>query len=1103
MLFFKKITKKRLLYLIIFLKKNKNEEEFFSKINESLEAKEEKKNIKIYDELSKFEALYLTTNADDLFEYKFEDENILHKIEDIINSRIDRRKLYHLHGSRKEPENMIFTTNKYLERYINNDFVNKINEIFSNYNILFVGYGLEEFEIMEHLLTKIDPDTSKIFKNYALMPYKEKEELLIKHDIDYFKELGIDLIPYNIREKDYEFLYKILKNWTSNLLKEEKILFNSYEDLEKYTGKFSEGNYANIKQIIKNDKNKEDTFFNLISKYTNNPQWLIKLNEDGYLDYNKNPSIIHLDNGYRFPKWNILEYLLKISSDNKQKNNKNMKIIFSFVNSLVDEELYGKKKDNYHTNYMIIKIIMNFPKEKIKDKYTDFMINSIKSKYNQGIVESVISEYNLVDIIYKDNLIKIFNYLFENKAEVRTYWINEIILKNIDSISKKYPNDFSHLVLSKIKKENSFFYYSNIFDLDDLKAKEYDIHHLIIFFIREIIKKSDPSNIKDTLKSMISSKIIIEKRLAIYGINFHYEELNKIFWSSKFNPLNIVDLRKEILNLFKCHKNDLDHNNINKIIEWLDNIEFDFSYMLEKEKSDYIVMHKKCLLKPLTNCGFQEIEDYYNNLDRINPYEPENINFNNGLQEMKIRKIDLEDKSIDEIIRFYNNIKENEIKDFNGYNYKKNLSDYIKVNFYNLYDKLVKFIDMKDKFQIEIIDALRTIEISSNKSYINSIFEYIKTYLKNKKVNLREYIMYTNNNLIELIDENQADELEKIIIKIIDENESLTNKEDKKIDNIARTINSLLGISFKVLLKITLRRNELNEQKEEIKWSSQVKEIFNDFLKRKNSLNYFTILGMYLYILYYIDKQWVIKNIGEIFNQQKYDLRKASMEGFLGNSKFTKNLYLLVKDGDNYSYAINNFEENEYRKIAIQHIIIAFLNDDETINGPDSLLKKILEDKKYFDINHVIWYLSIQKNIKDDKLSALWKNIKKILDNSVEKNKFLLYKLCLFIKNFDYLDTDFIKFFKDNIKYSNKDYSLYKVIKGFKKHIDTQPEKVADMFKSMVEDGMFIGFEKKEIIEVIEELYNKEYRAEANTICNKYLENGFDFLKDIFEKHNP
>jgi hypothetical protein len=227
------------------------------------------------------------------------------------------------------------------------------------------------------------------------------------------------------------------------------------------------------------------------------------------------------------------------------------------------------------------------------------------------------------------------------------------------------------------------------------------------------------------------------------------------------------------------------------------------------------------------------------------------------------------------------------------------------------------------------------------------------------------------------------------------------------------------------------------------------------------------------------------------------------MEGFLGNSKFTKNLYLLVKDGDNYSYAINNFEENEYRKIAIQHIIIAFLNDDETINGPDSLLKKILEDKKYFDINHVIWYLSIQKNIKDDKLSALWKNIKKILDNSVEKNKFLLYKLCLFIKNFDYLDTDFIKFFKDNIKYSNKDYSLYKVIKGFKKHIDTQPEKVADMFKSMVEDGMFIGFEKKEIIEVIEELYNKEYRAEANTICNKYLENGFDFLKDIFEKHNP
>ena len=58
----------------------------------------------------------------------------------------------HLHGSVESPETMIITAKDYLDHYDKENVRILLKHLFSNHVVLFLGYGLEEAEILEHIL---------------------------------------------------------------------------------------------------------------------------------------------------------------------------------------------------------------------------------------------------------------------------------------------------------------------------------------------------------------------------------------------------------------------------------------------------------------------------------------------------------------------------------------------------------------------------------------------------------------------------------------------------------------------------------------------------------------------------------------------------------------------------------------------------------------------------------------------------------------------------------------------------------------------------------------------------------------------------------------
>jgi hypothetical protein len=76
----------------------------------------------------------------------------------------------HLHGSVADAKSMILTTRDYVKRYANDrrtgdaDLENRaltfLEHLFGHYTVLFIGYGLEELEILEYVVLKAKPQGS-------------------------------------------------------------------------------------------------------------------------------------------------------------------------------------------------------------------------------------------------------------------------------------------------------------------------------------------------------------------------------------------------------------------------------------------------------------------------------------------------------------------------------------------------------------------------------------------------------------------------------------------------------------------------------------------------------------------------------------------------------------------------------------------------------------------------------------------------------------------------------------------------------------------------------------------------------------------------------
>ncbi len=112
-------------------------------------------------------------------------------------------KLIKIHGCIKEPSKAVISDADYIHHYRNENIKSFMQYLFKSKTVLFMGYGLEEAEILAHLF---DLEEHQIFpeNRYWLNGYHKTDEELMKLHRDYFKDVyGISLLPYNLDQNGY------------------------------------------------------------------------------------------------------------------------------------------------------------------------------------------------------------------------------------------------------------------------------------------------------------------------------------------------------------------------------------------------------------------------------------------------------------------------------------------------------------------------------------------------------------------------------------------------------------------------------------------------------------------------------------------------------------------------------------------------------------------------------------------------------------------------------------------------------------------------------------------------------------------------------------
>lgn len=226
----------------------------------------------VYNSLSKLGTIFITTNYDEFLD-KCSVKAISHNIdnptskprgnnrrlfytkEDISFENFDQKDaVFHIHGSVRDRDSMIMTTADYLERYAShrfggaenyeNPFLTFLIELFKRRNVLFVGYGLSELEILEYIIEKGNENSIQNGSENSTQAGEEPKHYVLQgfftHQIDlvraldgYFRRLGVGLIPYSRDDQNWDQLVEVLEAFSNEIQPNPPSALTRRSDMEK------------------------------------------------------------------------------------------------------------------------------------------------------------------------------------------------------------------------------------------------------------------------------------------------------------------------------------------------------------------------------------------------------------------------------------------------------------------------------------------------------------------------------------------------------------------------------------------------------------------------------------------------------------------------------------------------------------------------------------------------------------------------------------------------------------------------------------------------------------------------------------------------------
>lgn len=199
------------------------------------------------EELDSLVSSTLTSDSDATPDRSTITPSVIHAPQTITVDLLDHKQtVVHIHGSVQNRDSMVLTTIDYLERYqgnrheggqyIENKFLTFLDQLFRTRNVLFIGYGLEELEILEYVIQKGLQKRSLQkgrARHFVLQGFFSHQLSLARSLEGYFRSFGIQLLPFSRDERDWESLIGVLDRLSEELPPGSRLSSSERIDMEE------------------------------------------------------------------------------------------------------------------------------------------------------------------------------------------------------------------------------------------------------------------------------------------------------------------------------------------------------------------------------------------------------------------------------------------------------------------------------------------------------------------------------------------------------------------------------------------------------------------------------------------------------------------------------------------------------------------------------------------------------------------------------------------------------------------------------------------------------------------------------------------------------
>jgi hypothetical protein len=99
--------------------------------------------------------------------------------------------------------------------------------------VLFLGYGVAEFEILDFILQGNPGNRGLAPRHFMLSPFYRGEDNILSYEQTYFNDLGINVCAYEKDANGYRQLIDVIRHWNEDVNQVTAYLHNASRMIEE------------------------------------------------------------------------------------------------------------------------------------------------------------------------------------------------------------------------------------------------------------------------------------------------------------------------------------------------------------------------------------------------------------------------------------------------------------------------------------------------------------------------------------------------------------------------------------------------------------------------------------------------------------------------------------------------------------------------------------------------------------------------------------------------------------------------------------------------------------------------------------------------------